>query len=411
MRIESGAIAMQSDREYHALQEKSTVSVQTSDSNTAVILTYSHEVSELTEKNSQNVFGSKITMLPNQKKQKTDTETKTERDNGKNADNKQNALEGLVGAMQTKAVSQQPQAIDENEMKLQILKTLISAMRRLQMFNAKKGRYFDSSQLDMLENQYEQTKQQSKMFAQANKFSITGGVGLAAGANSSGNSTVWHKTTMESVFVSETENTAYSAQGIVKTADGRTIGFNVDVEMSREFCAEYESLTSETYIVTDPLVINLDTDIVNVTDQKFLFDIDSDGDKEELSFVGEGSGFLAIDKNNDGTINDGGELFGTKSGDGFRDLAQYDEDRNGWIDEADSVFNDLKIWTKDSNGEDSLIDLKQAGVGALYLGSASTEFSLNDTETNKTNAVVRKTGIYLKESGEAGTLNHVDLVL
>ena len=284
-------------------------------------------------------------------------------------------------------------------------------MRRLQMFNAKKGRYFDSSQLDMLENQYEQTKQQSKMSAQANKFNITGGVGLAAGANSSGNSTVWHKTTMESVFVSETENTAYSAQGIVKTADGRTIGFNVDVEMSREFCAEYESLTSETYIVTDPLVINLDTNIVNVTDQKFLFDIDSDGDKEELSFVGKGSGFLAIDKNNDGTINDGSELFGTKSGDGFRDLAQYDEDGNGWIDEADSVFSNLKIWTKDSNGDDSLIDLKQAGVGALYLGSADTEFSLNDMDTNKTNAVVRKTGIYLKENGEAGTLNHVDLVL
>ena len=41
-----------------------------------------------------------------------------------------------------------------------------------------------------------------------------------------------------------------------------------------------------------------------------------------------GSGYLALDKNGDGTINDGSELFGTRNGDGFADLAQYDEDGN-----------------------------------------------------------------------------------
>ncbi len=38
-------------------------------------------------------------------------------------------------------------------------------------------------------------------------------------------------------------------------------------------------------------------------------------------------------------INDGSELFGTSSGDGFKDLATYDEDENGWIDENDSIFS------------------------------------------------------------------------
>ena len=115
---------------------------------------------------------------------------------------------------------------------------------------------------------------------------------------------------------------------------------------------------------------------------------------DKISYLEGDSGFLAIDKNNDGRINDGSELFGTKSGDGFKDLAMYDKDGNGWIDEADDVFNNLKIWTKNADGTDSLIAIGKAGVGAIYLGAASTQFSLNDLETNETNGVIQKTGVF-----------------
>ena len=54
--------------------------------------------------------------------------------------------------------------------------------------------------------------------------------------------------------------------------------------------------------------------------------------------LGSGSGFLALDKNGNGKIDDGSELFGTKSGDGFADLAEYDSDGNGWIDEKGRVY-------------------------------------------------------------------------
>ena len=50
-------------------------------------------------------------------------------------------------------------------------------------------------------------------------------------------------------------------------------------------------------------------------------------------------------------------------------------------------------------------------MGAIYLGNADTEFSFKDEE-NRLNGVMRKTGIYLKEStGAVGTINHVDLSL
>ena len=71
----------------------------------------------------------------------------------------------------------------------------------------------------------------------------------------------------------------------------------------------------------------------------------------------------------------------------------------------------MKVWTKDEDGKDILLDLKKADVGAIYLGSADTEFSLKNQDTNDTNAVIRRTGIFLKESGGVGTLQHVDLAV
>jgi hypothetical protein len=142
---------------------------------------------------------------------------------------------------------------------------------------------------------------------------------------------------------------------------------------------------------------------------QFQFDLNSDGTKEQIAFVAPGSGFLALDKNGDGTINNGSELFGPGTGNGFKDLAAYDSDGNGWIDENDAVFNNLRIWTKDSAGNDQLFTLSQKGVGALYLGNVATPFSVKD-EQNALLGQVRSTGIFLQENGTVGTLQQVDLV-
>ena len=208
----------------------------------------------------------------------------------------------------------------------------------------------------------------------------------------------------------EAEQTDFATQGKVVTASGKEISFNVEVSMSRSFYEETSSiLDMSTVRLTDPLVINLDTEVASVSDQKFYFDLDADGHQEQISRLNAGSGFLALDKNGDGVINDGSELFGTASGNGFADLAQYDQDGNGWIDEADEIFDKLLIWQKDENGKDVLRGLGAAGVGAIYLGNVNTEFSLNSASDNKTNAVVRQTGMFLYENGNAGTMQQIDL--
>ena len=241
---------------------------------------------------------------------------------------------------------------------------------------------------------------------------LRGGKAINVGSAAPGSGTVFERTVVTSSFFSEQEVTCFSATGIVQTADGRSLDFKVDLEMSRSFMEETIITDTTEQIFCDPLVINLDAQGATVTDQKFFFDLDADGTKEAVSFVGEGSGFLALDNNGDGEINNGTELFGTKSGDGFADLAAYDADKNGWIDENDAVFSRLKVWTKDAEGNNKLIDLKQADVGAIFLGKVGTEFSLNSLEDNQTNGMIRSTGVYLKESsGAAFTVQHVDLAL
>ncbi len=217
-------------------------------------------------------------------------------------------------------------------------------------------------------------------------------------------------TTEISTFYSEAEFTTFNANGIIKTEDGREINVNISVNMSRAFTeSSYEFFTKTGYEAIDPLVINLKDAPAGLTDIKYFFDLDADGTPEEISTLRDGSAFLALDRNNDGIINDGSELFGTKSGDGFKDLAAYDEDGNGWIDENDSIFEKLKIYTKDENGNDLLFTLKEKDIGAICLDSRDTEFTLGSSDNSAVNGIIRRTGIFLYENGTAGTIQHLDL--
>lgn len=214
----------------------------------------------------------------------------------------------------------------------------------------------------------------------------------------------------------ESEDTTFSAMGTVKTADGRELKFNIDVAMSREFESYYEERTrvnagmakGTPAALCDPLVINLEGNIASVSDQKIRFDIDGDGEIDTINQLSRGSGYLALDKNEDGKINDGTELFGTSSGDGFADLAKYDEDGNGWIDENDEIWNKLKVMTYDENGKECLYTLAQTGVGAICLNKLATDFSQKDNN-HATQSVIRSTGIFLYESGAVGTVQHLDV--
>lgn len=210
-------------------------------------------------------------------------------------------------------------------------------------------------------------------------------------------------------YYAESQSMSFSTTGTVKTSDGRTIDFGINIEMSSSFESYYrKELAGAAVSLCDPIVINFDTDICSLSDQTFYFDLDADGTKDELSSLGAGSGFLALDLNENGVIDDGSELFGTSSQNGFADLAKYDSDGNGWIDENDEVFKKLKIYCVDASGKETTYSLLDKGVGAICLSNVNTEFGYKNAN-NQLMGQARRTGVFLYEDGRAGTIQHIDL--
>lgn len=206
----------------------------------------------------------------------------------------------------------------------------------------------------------------------------------------------------------ESEQMRAFVRGSVITKDGREITFSLDLGLSREFSSVEQENISIRAVTIDPLVINFSGGLPGLSDAKFAFDINSDGSKELVYATASGSGFLAFDRNSDGRINNGSELFGPLTGASFSELSSLDSDQNGWIDENDGIFTKLSIWTKDDTGNDKLLTLKEAGVGALSVNAVASVFSLTD-DANRLKGQVQNTGIYLSEQGKVGAMQQIDL--
>lgn len=209
----------------------------------------------------------------------------------------------------------------------------------------------------------------------------------------------------------ETEQLTFTASGLIKTADGAEINFSVELNMNREFAVmnriDFKAGAGKP---VDPLIINYNGKAAELSDTRFCFDLDSDGQEELIPFLRPGSGFLVLDANDDGLITDGSELFGPATGDGFAELAAYDSDNNGWIDATDPIYERLRIWTRDENGVDRLFALGQKGVGAVYLGNIAAPFQYKDAQ-NRLDGENQKAGIFLGTDGTVGTVQQIDFLV
>ncbi|MFO1089985.1 MAG: calcium-binding protein [Hyphomicrobiales bacterium] len=108
-----------------------------------------------------------------------------------------------------------------------------------------------------------------------------------------------------------------------------------------------------------PLVLDLDGDgveIVALAKSKAFFDLTIDRFSERTAWISADDGFLAIDRNGNGRIDDRGELFGavdlTKAqrANGFTELAKLDSNKDGVIDARDAAFAQLRVW-RDRDGD------------------------------------------------------------
>ena len=200
----------------------------------------------------------------------------------------------------------------------------------------------------------------------------------------------------------------FEVKAYVQT-DSREIELSLDISLSRSFTQKTNITLESLRALKDPLVLSFNGTMPSLSSKTFSFDIDSDGHSDQISQLNTGSAFLVLDKNSNGFIDDGSELFGTKSGDGFRDLQKYDEDKNGWIDENDAIFDKLQVWKK-SDTQDELIGIGQVGIGAIFLGNANTPFSLK-IDANESLGEIRSSGFFLYENGTAGVISQIDMAV
>ena len=134
--------------------------------------------------------------------------------------------------------------------------------------------------------------------------------------------------------------------------------------------SEYEpDITSITYngcpysvtagvFETSPIVLDLKGDGFKYTsiEDGANFDLDADGNIDRTGWTAKqdefDDAFLVLDKNGDGQVNSGSELFGDQNGEenGYKELAKYDDNKDGKIDKNDAVYSQLRLWA-DMNGD------------------------------------------------------------
>lgn len=214
----------------------------------------------------------------------------------------------------------------------------------------------------------------------------------------------WEVTATERIR--DYEKTCVEGCGTVRTADGRSIDFSLSAEFCREFSCERELKETGKVVLRDPIVLDFDGKAAELTEERLAFDLDADGRSEWLAGLGSGSAYLVLDRNGNGRIDDGSELFGASSGDGFAEMARLDDDGNGWLDEGDTAFARLGLWSGRSG--DATQSLAMREVGAIWLGSVDSPFALKDG-ANELLGEIRAAGLYLQEDGKVGMVQQVDL--
>ena len=208
----------------------------------------------------------------------------------------------------------------------------------------------------------------------------------------------------------ERQDLNFNAGGVVRTADGREINFSLDLMMSREYMSQQDVSFTAAGIGSTPVIVDFQGPASELTNAEFNFGVEGEGESETVSYLSLGNGLLSLDMNNDSTITSTNELFGPATGNGFAELAAYDQDGNNWIDENDTVFSQLQLWSRDAEGNAVLNGLLDQNVGAIYLGNVDTPFDLKDSQ-NTLLGQVEKSGVYLSEDGTPGTIQQLSLIV
>jgi hypothetical protein len=160
----------------------------------------------------------------------------------------------------------------------------------------------------------------------------------------------------------------------------------------------------------DPLAIDLDGDgieTVGVGSNPILFDHNADGIRTGTGWVTGDDAWLALDRDGNGTIDSGRELFGVDTllsgtpgfdavyaSTGFEALRTLDANADNVFDAQDSAFTQVRLW-RDANQDGTsqaseLTTLADQNVVAISLNASATTVNLGNGNTISGTATVTR---------------------
>lgn len=188
--------------------------------------------------------------------------------------------------------------------------------------------------------------------------------------------------------------------------NGETIAW--DLEFSMEYSwAKVRISEQRLDNLQDPLVISLNGMPAQLQGDSYSFDLFNTGVPVQLPNLAAQQFYLAYDKNGNGRIESGDELFGPKTGQGFTELAAHDLDGNGFIDQQDHLWHDLYLWRPDGQQ----LSMEQAQIGAISIESVATAMPLFVPDTEELAGMLQRSSIFLDQRGNAGLVQQVDLIV
>lgn len=160
----------------------------------------------------------------------------------------------------------------------------------------------------------------------------------------------------------------------------------------------------------DPLVLDLDGSGVQLTKagEGAVFDINADGRLDQTAWVKGNTAFLALDRNENGTIDNGKELFGEQHGaaDGLQELAKFDADKDNRITRTDPVFKALQLY-RDLNGNGKIDVGEMSKLQDHGIESINLHFLRDNAKINGNSLLLKTT--FERANGTTGSVADVML--
>lgn len=189
------------------------------------------------------------------------------------------------------------------------------------------------------------------------------------------------------------------------TVNGQRLKMDYSFAIANEHTS-YSSVEMTAAALKDPLIVQFGNQAIGEINDHHSFDINQDGNLNKLPIFTGDVGYLVYDKNQNVKADDGSELFGPQTGHGFNELAQFDSNGNGFIDNEDEAFEQLYIWQPEKSSK--MMSLTEANILAINTSAIDTPFSFYDTQGNIM-AQMRRSSFAISNDGLGKGVHQIDV--